>query len=449
MVGFVPSTSGRFLIRSMLGKGDGTFASPIDLDTNFRAFAGLAVADFNRDGVPDLAVLQLESGASRSFVLTIFTGNGDGTFRSVSSVPIGAEASGIAAGDFNQDGVMDLAVGHASANLGTDITILLGNGDGTFRTGATYRMSGAVRSIASADLNRDGRLDLAVANGQSITILAGNGDGTFRQQPDLPTFAAGQMLRLADMNGDGFPDLVLADERLSVFLNHGDGTFQPALDFPTGGAQAVAIADLNRDGKPDIAVVNEINNSSLSLLLNGVSLIGRDFQLSLNTSSVSVQAGQSAMTTVSVNGTSIFHDAVRFSCSGLPAGAACFFSSAQTNGSAMATLTITTRAATTGQLIPGPQKHAIFALCLPVIGIILSGVCHRRRPRTALTFVLLTLLVFMLSGCSGFSAGNIGSSSGGNGTPATPVGTYTIIVTGASGGSPVITHSLPLILKVH
>lgn len=347
---------------------------------------------------------------------------------------------------------MDLAVGHAPLTSGADITILLGNGDGSFRTAATYNVSGGVDSIASADLNRDGRLDLAVANGHAITIFIGNGDGSFRQQPDLPISGIGQMLRVADMNGDGFPDLVLADERLSVFLNHGDGTFESALDFPTGGAQALAIADFNRDGKPDVAVVDDISNPSLSFLLNGASLMGRDFQLTLSASSATVQAGQPDAMTISVKGIGLFNDAVTFTCTGLPAGATCVFSpenvSPQPNGSATANLTITTKAAPTAHLMRSSPKSAILALGLPVIGIILAGCFNGGKSRAMLAFVLLVLCLLALEGCAGFSASKAVSGGSGNGTPGTPAGTYTIVVTGTGGGSPVITHSLLLTLRV-
>ena len=137
------------------------------------------------------------------------------------------------------------------------------------------RVGDAPVSVALGDVNADGRPDLAVANVSSdnVSVLLGNGNGTF--QPDV-TFAAGDdptSVALGDVNGDGQPDLAVANfasDNVSVLLGNGDGTFQPAVNFAAGNSpRSVALADVNRDGRPDLAVANR-DSDNVSVLLNFV-----------------------------------------------------------------------------------------------------------------------------------------------------------------------------------
>src|SRR5262249_29497411 len=147
----------------------------------------VAVGDFNGDGIPDLAVANYGSYDHPGGTVNILLGAGDGTFQAAHSYATGAGADFVAVGDFNGDGIPDLAV----ANLGSDpalqgtVSVLLGNGDGTFQAAHSYAASFGPRSMAVGDFNGDGHLDLALAGydyrgNSGLSIFLGNGDGTFQ-----------------------------------------------------------------------------------------------------------------------------------------------------------------------------------------------------------------------------------------------------------------------------
>lgn len=233
----------------------------------------LAVGDFNGDGIPDLAISE--------FGIDIDLGNGDGTFKARVLAPGNLPyIEFIAVGDFNGDGKLDLAIAYCKDNFPTTqpgaVEILLGKGDGTFNLAAASPATGNTpTAIATGDFNGDGNLDIAISNGSSntVTILLGSGDGTFTAAPSPATGNSPSSLAVGDFNGDGKPDLAVTnatDNTVTILLGNGDGTFKTAASPATGNRpSAIAAGDFNGNGKVDLAVANAAGNTITILLGNG------------------------------------------------------------------------------------------------------------------------------------------------------------------------------------
>jgi hypothetical protein len=238
-----------------LGKGNGQFLPPVDYTTNTFT-SGIVSGDFNQDGIPDIAAMSQGSTGNDGDV-AVFLGNGDGTFRGPVDNVLGTFPVSIAVGDFDGDGILDVATVDYFANV-ADIS--LGNGDGTFKTPVAYRVGLGPYCIATGKLKKDGFLDLVVANGDgnTMSVLLGRGDGTFRSQQVYPTGLQPEFVAIGDVNMDGKADILIAnygDPSVGVFLNNGNGTFQDQVSYPVGGPDAgIAIGDLDGDGIPDVAV---------------------------------------------------------------------------------------------------------------------------------------------------------------------------------------------------
>ncbi|MGB8535616.1 MAG: FG-GAP-like repeat-containing protein [Acidobacteriaceae bacterium] len=280
-------------ITVFLGKGDGTFnpvapifgVGTVPCISQFEASnCALTVGDFNHDGNADLVAT---SGFDNT--VTVLLGHGDGTFSFANGSPItvGNFPQAVKIGDFNADGLQDLAVANAKDNT---ISILLGNGDGTFTpaTGSPVAVGSFPFFVAVADFDRNGTADIAVSNDNdnTVTILLGNGDGTFTEASGSPipnfNYNPGPIIS-ADFNGDGKLDLAVSNftpfnntlGNVVVLLGNGDGTFANAPGSPiTVGVDPFALAavDFNQDGKTDLAVDNygQITNfptQTLSVLL--------------------------------------------------------------------------------------------------------------------------------------------------------------------------------------
>ena len=257
-------------ITILLGKGDGTFTTVAASAATGYAPYSIAVGDFNGDGIPDLAAANFESRT-----VTVLLGNGDGTFKAAASPATGGDPESIAVGDFNGDGKDDLAVPNS---FDSTVTILLGNGDGTFTTAASPITGDQPVCVVVGDFNGDGKADLAVANynngsytdPSTLTILLGNGDGTFTAATSPVTGYGPQFIALGDFNGDGVPDLAVANlesNTVTVLLGKGDGTFIPVMSPSTGWyPYSLAVGDFNGNGVPDLAVANQGGNTATVLL---------------------------------------------------------------------------------------------------------------------------------------------------------------------------------------
>jgi hypothetical protein len=257
----------------------------------------IAVADFDGDGIPDLAVANQASNT-----VSVLLGNGDGNFQPAVNFAVGIRPRSITVGDFNGDGIADLAVvneGSYPSDPG-GVSVLLGNGDGTFSTAANFAAGRAPYSVAVADFNGDGALDLAIANSgfpepawtPGISLLLGNGDGTFHAPATLSAGSHPVFIAAGDFNGDTIPDLVVANEGRSPYttepgdvrllIGKGDGTFQRAANFSAGQRPLwLAVADFNKDGRLDVATANGIS-SNVSVLLgdgNGAFQKAQDFDI--------------------------------------------------------------------------------------------------------------------------------------------------------------------------
>ena len=253
---------------ALLGDLKGHFvpAATADLGDTLQASVSIAAADFNGDGILDLAAGSLAEQES----VTILLGNGDGTFTAKSTVPSGGAFPALAVADFNGDGIPDLAILNTTANI---VTLFLGNGDGTFTAAATTPPSAGANpaAIAVGDFNGDGIADLAIANNNpsgTSTIRLGNGDGTFTAAPSPTTGSGPDSIATGDFNSDGILDLAVAnanDGTLTILLGNGDGTFAPAPGSPfpsqTQTASLIVVGDFNGDGKVDLVVRNIFGNA--------------------------------------------------------------------------------------------------------------------------------------------------------------------------------------------
>ena len=241
----------------LLGNGDGTFQPAVAYPTADENLM-LALGDFTGDGHLDIA--SLEQGNCNC--VQILPGNGDGTFGapiSTTPVPYDVTAFAIAAGDFNNDGKLDLAVG-GEFGSSSKLDVLLGNGDGTFTDNGYYEIGGEPFAIAPGYFTSDKKkLDLAVSVGGAIEVLLGNGDGTFQQPVIYSTIPTATWVTAQDLDGDGIADLATSDSAgAGVFKGNGDGTFQAPSWYSLGGrkgANSIAAADFNNDGKPDLALM--------------------------------------------------------------------------------------------------------------------------------------------------------------------------------------------------
>jgi FG-GAP-like repeat len=507
-----------------------------------------AVGDFNHDGKRDLAVVNYgDPTANNDGSVSILFGNGDGTFQAAKNVAIGKNSSSLVVGDFNGDGNDDLALvrpGDPTVNDDGDVTIFLGNGDGTFRQGEILMPGKNPGLIIAVGLNADQRLDLVVANegDKTFSVLLGNGDGTFQSpvaypvpvtntklpgfslavvdlagngEKDLavfrwwavdlwlangdgtfhqggglsqhgvtagdfngdnkddlvtipfhicffhpcpgvtpglylgngdgtfqPAIRIGQPVQAAaDFDGDGKLDLIGTNtasdgsEQILVSLGNGDGTFQPSVTVNSNGALS-QVLDVNGDGAPDLVL---ISNNSIGLQLN----VGTDFSISASALSPSTLGpGQSATSSISLSLLSLFDNPVSLACSVQPTQAdapTCSLSSNSItfDGSGKASATLTINA---GSGLASQNSFQSFGkgglLWFPIAGFAFlgTGVGFWRKRRLLVVLIGAALFVGVITqlACGGGSSGPKSTA-------------YTITVTGTSGSTQ---HSTTVTLTV-
>ncbi|HMV49372.1 MAG TPA: FG-GAP-like repeat-containing protein [Blastocatellia bacterium] len=207
-------------------------------------FNALAVADFNGDGRPDLA--------AAVDATPVLLGRGDGTFTAAAALPGNFTFASVAAADFNTDGKMDFA----AVTFSGESRLMTGNGDGTFAQGApitTGSFSSTNSAITAVELNNDGKPDLFICFGSTARAYLNNGAGGFTAAGQVQIANSLNGFALGDFNGDGNRDLVLSSfvDPYRLYLGDGRGAFGAPASLPSGGG-ALTVADLNKDGRPDL-----------------------------------------------------------------------------------------------------------------------------------------------------------------------------------------------------
>ena len=259
-------------ISFLSGNGNGSFNARVSYSVApLNSISAIAIGDFNGDGIPDIAVAG--SPAAGGAVI-IMQNNGSGVFTKVTptGIVVGTAPSSIAVGDFDGDGNLDLAVANKSSNT---VTILRGDGSGTNFTSSTITVTSGSNpsAIVATDLDADGRLDLVVAesNNSRLDIYRGNGNGTFTFQRNVSTGNTPASIVAGDFDSNGHIDLAVANSgsaTASVLLGNGDFTFQAQKTSPTGTSPiSITSGDFNGDGNTDVAVANN-NSNNVSILLN-------------------------------------------------------------------------------------------------------------------------------------------------------------------------------------
>ena len=258
----------------LLSTGGGRFADERRLTAGFRP-VDLAIVDFNNDQVADLAIANNEN-----HTVSVMLGRGDGSFSSQQLVSVSRYPNSIRTLDVNRDGQMDFVTvsGIFRRQDTSFVSVRLGNGDGTFRSGGEYAAGDEPQEIIAADLNEDGILDLIVSNfgdftcqcTNDLSVRLGSLNGTFGAETRVPVGRGPKQVATADMDEDGHLDLLVVNSRsrsISYLKGRGDGTFLP--DQPiasTANSNSITVGDINRDGHLDF-LTESINSTEFALRL--------------------------------------------------------------------------------------------------------------------------------------------------------------------------------------
>ena len=250
------------------------FATRSSFSTGTHEPISLAVGDFNGDGRLDIAIVENDKSAGH---LMIALGNGDGTFRPGASYRVGGRPIGAVTASFRKNGILDLAVGDALSNF---VYVLLGNGDGTFQNPISVSLGGESTAVSVGDFTGKGNTDILALEGYNcycVEVIRGNGDGTFgtRITTPLPYSMGGYAMAVGDLSGSGKLDIAITGESLpnfqvAILLGNGDGTFGAGGFYPVSSDPlSVATGYFNDDKIPDLAVANFMGGSVSILLGRG------------------------------------------------------------------------------------------------------------------------------------------------------------------------------------
>lgn len=272
--------AGANTVNVFISRGDGTFEARADYEAAFGA-SHIDLGDVNGDGVVDVV-----AGSFSQSSIRVLLGNGDGSFRAGETFASFASSFGLSLADYNNDGFEDVV-----RVINSDEVLLhRGNGDGSFTAAITLDISGyGFDTIAVADFNHDGNVDLAMGDfdNDQLHIALGNGDGTFDFSRSFSAPGGpGGSPDLGDLNGDGFTDIVLGAEtgdQALVYLGNGDGSFKAATSAATGGAPyATRFGDVDGDGALDV-VSSNFSGGNISVLISNTNRISTIGQLNLTT----------------------------------------------------------------------------------------------------------------------------------------------------------------------
>ena len=264
----VTTNEGDDTISVLFGNGDGTFGTANSFPVGILP-RSVVVGNLNGDGSVDLIVANHGSNT-----ISVLLGNSAGTFNNRADFTVGNGPIALVLADFDGDALLDVAVANQNSN---NVTVFLGAGDGTFATGATFPVGTAPRGIFASNFNgtTDTFVDLVVANegSDSVSILLGNGDGTF-SSAEFATGPSPRDVFAADFDGSGTVDVISANnanDSVSLLLGNGDGTLGLRADLATGnGPTALAAGNFNTDGRIDLAVANQLSDD-VTIILNSSS----------------------------------------------------------------------------------------------------------------------------------------------------------------------------------
>jgi len=283
----VTANSGDNSISVLFGHGNGRFTGAVEYEVGDGP-RSVALADLNTDGALDVVI----AGAGSDGSVTVLMGNDDGILTPQDPITV-VGALDVAVGDVNRDGSLDIVTTTSGPypDYEGSVSILMGNGDGTFVPGITFDTGPHPVSAALRDLNSDTVLDIVTANQHStdsdtVSVHLGNMDGSFAAHTTYPIDGTGgnpvyvyasDSLALADLNSDATLDIAVANYRgnVSVLLGKSDGTFAPQSTFQvSGSAHAVAAGDLNADGNTDLIATNNVDDAVSVLFGNGDGTFG-------------------------------------------------------------------------------------------------------------------------------------------------------------------------------